>query len=67
MPHVSTAPDRSWIGKTVVFVGGVVVLAALGLFVSHWAVRYGAGLTAFTLWMWWFVSVGVDWIGAATD
>lgn len=60
--------------KTAAFLGCCVLLAAAVLWlpklstaVPEWAVRYGAALVGFTLWMWWFISVGVDRIDALQD
>jgi hypothetical protein len=60
--------------KTAVFLGSLALLAAAALWLPGWtslapgwAVRYGAALVGFSIWMWWFVSVGVDRVRSLDD
>lgn len=46
--------------------GAVGVLLAVAFFGDpHWTTRYGAYLTAFTVWMVWFVFTFVQWLSEA--
>jgi len=60
--------------KTAAFLGSLVCLTVIALWLPtwttaapEWAVRYGAALVGFAIWMWWFVSVGVDRVEALDD
>ena len=43
----------------------VVVVFAVAAVVDTSIAHYGAGLTAFAVWMGWFVLVAIDWLRAA--
>ncbi|MFB6136694.1 MAG: hypothetical protein ABEJ04_08025 [Halobacteriaceae archaeon] len=59
----SLAPNRRNLAALVA-VGALALAVRFG---PHWALRYGAALAAFSVWMAWFVATGVQFIDALQD